>query len=187
MQTLEIILQKYPTLRILSIENYQSRLAKGEERKKLEGEAIAMALTDMGLTPLWEHHQNGQPYLTQHPTQFLSISHSNDLVAVVVAPHPIGIDVEHAHPRIGEAASQFIQSCEQQFIQSEDDLHLIWSAKEAFYKLMEGRVQHLNEQVVIKSISEDSIVISYLSEEYSFDYCKQPFYFVIGQKKPNHF
>ncbi|WNI21047.1 4'-phosphopantetheinyl transferase superfamily protein [Streptomyces sp. ITFR-16] len=42
---------------------------------------------------------HGRPYLPTHPGTGISLSHADGLVAAVVGPGPVGVDVEQAHRR----------------------------------------------------------------------------------------
>ena len=81
--------------------------------------------------------QYQKPYLV-NDHRYISISHSYDVAAVIVANKPCGIDIEKDLPRLQRIASKFITSEDLSKIQTSntysDHLYQIWCAKEAMYK-----------------------------------------------------
>lgn len=85
----------------------------------------------------------GKPYL-QNRTEHISLSHTVNYAAVIVSKEAeTGIDIETVHPRVERIAHKFLRADELEAIAPEertDKLMLLWSAKEALYKL-HGRKQ----------------------------------------------
>lgn len=85
---------------------------------------------------------NGKPVL--FPSGYVSISHSGDLAGVVIAPHPVGLDIQGIDERIGRIASKFCNEQEFGFLPQGplrlEHLTVIWSAKEAVFKYFGERV-----------------------------------------------
>ena len=81
----------------------------------------------------------GKPYL-EGDRLFLSISHTEQLWGCVVAPCPVGLDLQAPRPVAWESiARRFFTSEEQCFLQDHpDQFFALWTAKEAFAKL-DGR------------------------------------------------
>lgn len=80
----------------------------------------------------------GKPHLTGSHFQ-ISLSHSGDLVAVVIYALPCGIDVQYPVEKIHRIAKRFVNDDEQKYLNPTDrdyimELHTIWGAKEAIYK-----------------------------------------------------
>lgn len=46
----------------------------------------------------FDRRPNGKPFLVDHPTLCFNLSHSGDLVAVAVAGHEVGVDIERVRP-----------------------------------------------------------------------------------------
>lgn len=77
----------------------------------------------------------GRPCLAKG---YISISHSRDLVVIAYhETHPVGVDVEYLSPKIRTIQSKFISSADEQLIDlsSDLDLTIVWSIKEAVYKM----------------------------------------------------
>lgn len=94
--------------------------------KELLGEAIEI-----------KHHQNGAPHIDGD--RYISISHSRRSIAVAISSKPIGIDLEEIDRKQYSLHKKFTTPNEQLWIESSDNKQLIsaiiWSAKEAIYKL----------------------------------------------------
>jgi len=65
----------------------------------------------------------------------ISISHSNDFVAIILNKnHACGIDIEKVTPKIERIKHKFLNSSDLKTIISLEHLILYWGAKEALYK-----------------------------------------------------
>ncbi len=84
----------------------------------------------------------GKPHLAGTPYH-LSFSHSFDMVAVILAHYPTGIDIQKFVPKIGAIAHKFLREEEARVLTEPtrlEHLHIYWGAKEALYKAY-GRQQ----------------------------------------------
>jgi phosphopantetheinyl transferase (holo-ACP synthase) len=80
---------------------------------------------------------NGKPLLL-NPKMFLSISHSENFVAVFISKNKeIGIDIEKIKDNIGLLKNKFLSSEECKLVKDTDNqlLYVYWGAKEAMYKM----------------------------------------------------
>lgn len=81
--------------------------------------------------------------------QQLSISHSDDYIAVVKASTAIGVDIQTFNPKLSRIASKFIDYKLLQQLQKsplyQDYLHVYWGVKEALFKAYGlGQVNFIN-------------------------------------------
>lgn len=97
-----------------------------------------------------QYTASGKPYL-KHPHKHLSISHSQDLVAIAIADQNVGIDIQHTDKRLINLQSRFVGTSE--YIQPTHQLsHLLlhWCAKEAAFKYLDEQgvdfTKHLHVQ-----------------------------------------
>lgn len=88
-----------------------------------------------------KHHESGAPYIEAN-SKHISISHSRKSIALAVSDKNIGIDIEERDRKQLSLIKKFTTPTEQEWIASvgntkEQQLiaELIWSAKEAIYKL----------------------------------------------------
>lgn len=133
--------------KIAEDENFPVELTENS-RKRLSGMklarhrrgflAVRMLLERTGLT---DHDlfyaPDGRPFLEDG--RHISISHSQAFAALYIGREPYGIDIEQIHPRIAGNRSYFIGK---EVIPPQADpesLTLIWTVKEAIYKLSGSR------------------------------------------------
>ncbi|MFO8000391.1 MAG: 4'-phosphopantetheinyl transferase superfamily protein [Marinilabilia sp.] len=129
------LLQMLPPLedsevKLLSNISYQPRRLEW-----LASRVLIYRLT--GLYPGTCYNHRGQPFITNCHDN-LSISHTRGYAAVSLSPDsPPGIDIERPSQRIEKVAGRFLNASEKNFItdiEKEEQLGLIWCAKEAVFK-----------------------------------------------------
>lgn len=86
------------------------------------------------------HEPSGKPFLTSPlsphttPLPHISISHTRDFVVMLLSDDSqVGIDIEYRSDRVERIARRFIHPDEK--AETIDEKLLLWSAKEAVYKL----------------------------------------------------
>lgn len=77
----------------------------------------------------------GRPFVEQGG---ISISHSRNVIAIMHSPGNlrVGVDIEFYNPKIAAIADKFLGDKERLMIQNEWELTLIWTIKEAVFKMM---------------------------------------------------
>ena len=81
-----------------------------------------------------EYNEVGAPIVDTANT-YISVAHTTGAVAVVIADTPVGVDIESLHKGFDRVASRYL-SAEELALSSDDRwLAMVWSAKEAMYKL----------------------------------------------------
>lgn len=167
------ILQTRPFLSIREVDGYELRLKNGEKKRELEQKEVQQSILELGFDSNVQYKENGQPYLEKHPDLFLSISHSKGWIAVYIDKHPVGIDIELENPRILEGTSYFVNKREQVFSKNLNTLHLIWGAKEAFYKLKEGQIDDLKNEVTLISHDLKTLQIEFQQQSFCLEYIQE--------------
>ena len=79
----------------------------------------------------------GKPYVIGKGKS-ISLSHCQQYAAAIASKVQVGIDIEAITPRIERIAKRFVHEDEWKFVKEETRLqmlYLLWSAKEALYKL----------------------------------------------------
>ena len=155
--------------------DFHQKLSSGIPKKTLEQEGILRLLQEMNLSE-WTlaHRANGAPYFENNPYLHLSISHSNGWVALIVDEKPVGIDIQTFSKNIKAGQDYFRNAREAAFAEDETALHLIWGAKEAFYKMKQGQIPDLKEEVSIFQIDHDSINLEYADLKHTLHYILLP-------------
>lgn len=127
--------------------------------------AAAQVLVKMifGLKTGVGHHRCGRPYLKNEVSgeiidENISISHSGDLLCLALKKqnpslHQIGVDIEFPSARLRKVGEKFLtpQEYAANIHGSEKLLAVIWSAKEAAFKLMSEEGLFLNNFVIRES------------------------------------
>lgn len=145
-------------------DDYDQLIAGGINKRAVEKGGIGKLLQKLGYDRLEiAYKETGQPYFRQKPELFLSVSHAKGWFAVMVGSEPVGIDIQPFSPRLKQGQDYFRNDRELPFSEDEQALHLIWGAKEAFYKLKEGQIPDLKEEVSITKISEHTLTIDFES------------------------
>ena len=94
----------------------------------------------------------GRPALKDSPLN-ISISHSNELVTVLVSEKKVGIDVENVNRSIEKVARRFLSEKELGYakMQKDDQMTMIsfWSTKEAVYKCSGMQGVLFNQDILI--------------------------------------
>ena len=94
--------------------------------------------------PVLEHRPNGAPYLPAYPDLSISVSHAEGLASILLAPSPwaVGVDVERFRPQLLRMQGKYLHEGECALLStyvSEEltALTLLWSAKEALFKMLQ--------------------------------------------------
>jgi 4'-phosphopantetheinyl transferase len=95
--------------------------------------------------------EHGKPYLVGSDWQ-MSLTHSLKYVAVVMhAAEPIGIDLERKTDKLLRIKNKFLSESELEFANDDiEKLTILWSAKEALYKLYGKRKVIFKENLIVK-------------------------------------
>ena len=90
--------------------------------------------------------KSGAPILTGN--KYISISHTNKLVAIIVSNKKVGMDIEVRSNKALQLASKFIIKKNRRLLNT-DKATLIWCAKEAIYKWhRKGNVSFKNDIII---------------------------------------
>ena len=131
-------------------------------RRRLEWLAARSLLREFGYTGHVMYHPTRRPFLA-HSRAHISISHSYPLVSVVMSEKfLVGIDVESFVRPFHQVMDKYLSKNEKRWVDGDDNqrLALIWSAKEAIYKLpgMEGLGGAEMDIKPIHNISPDGLL-----------------------------
>ncbi|MGN1246271.1 MAG: 4'-phosphopantetheinyl transferase family protein [Muribaculaceae bacterium] len=114
-------------------------LPKSDKRRcEMLAERLLLSWCFMSRSVKLEHNEHGAPQIAGYDDVYVSISHTRGLVLVALSKHePMGIDVECITERVVKLRDKFVNDSETTGISHIDatDLTLVWTAKEAMYKL----------------------------------------------------
>ena len=108
----------------------------------------------MGIHVKLGHDEHGAPRILGFDDIYLSISHTRGMVMIALSEHePMGIDVECISERVVKVRHKFVNDTENADISSVNatDLTLVWTAKEAMYKLAGVAGASLRDDFTIRS------------------------------------
>jgi 4'-phosphopantetheinyl transferase len=168
---ISIINNPNSTIAYFKQEDYNQLISGGVNKRAIEKGGIKLLLEELGYGEAEIFYkESGQPYFKDEPKLFLSISHAKGWFAVIIGQEPVGIDIQTHSSRLKEGQDYFRNDRELPFAEDEKALHLIWGAKEAFFKLKEGKIADLKEDVSVSSISMDTLVVAFESDKYELKY-----------------
>ena len=96
------------------------------------------------------HDSNGIPGLKSG--QQLSITHTKNFAGIALSTKPLGIDIEVFRPKIRRIATRFLHTAETLALegeQSTEKLTLIWTAKEALFKVLKQKGIIFSKQICV--------------------------------------
>lgn len=135
--------------------------------RRLEWLAVRRLLHEVGCLSPIAYLPSGRPYLAED-NRHLSISHTRGYVAVALHDtRPVGLDIEQRGVKVCRVQEKFLSREEKLFLPSEkknvEALHLIWSAKEAMFKLIDREGIDFAEHLHLHPFSLPSSFASDLS------------------------
>ncbi len=110
-----------------------------------------------------DYHPNGQPYLSDHSFN-ISISHTKHYVCIILHPtQEVGIDIESKTPRAAQIQERFLSPDEYLLANQTSGFVvplLLWTAKEAAYKLISDAALDFVNQIKVTNIKMDEQIIT---------------------------
>jgi len=97
--------------------------------------------------------EHNKPFFT-NDDRHMSISHSKDRFAMLISNSNCGVDIQHFTEKINIIAKKFVTEKEELILAempSLDRYHLIWSAKEAIYKIYGRRQLDFRKHIKLTS------------------------------------
>lgn len=98
-----------------------------------------------------EYNADGKPNIKGVDME-VSMTHSQERVAVMISPQKAGLDLQYIHPKIERIIHKFLNEEELGSLNAESRLehsHVFWCAKEALYKVYSKRGLIFSEQILI--------------------------------------
>lgn len=93
----------------------------------------------------------GAPII-EHSEQHIGVSHSKDMVAVIISNAPCAIDIEHTGRNFERVASRYLTDEERALDSHADFLAAAWCAKETLYKYYRrGKIDFLRDILLTSS------------------------------------
>lgn len=131
------------------------------QKRKLEILVVRALLKEMCGHVKLDYNKYGAPFLDINKK--ISISHSRQLVAIIVSEFKSAIDTEIISKRVAKIKDKFISSNDN-ITESQEDLTIAWSTKECIFKWHQKGNLNFKDDISIKSIDHSTKTI-----EVSFD------------------
>lgn len=96
----------------------------------------------------------GKPYLA-NDSRCISITHSINMVAVMLSNTNVGIDIERIAPRATKVRHKFLTGKELDWCCTDEQHVLVWTVKESAYKLVGDGLEHTEVEIVESNVSID--------------------------------
>lgn len=125
-----------------------------------------------------ERNEDGAPFLVDHPNEFVSISHSKDVFVIYWSKKgTVGVDIQLIERKLEKHMDYFVNQREERFSWTNENLYVLWGAKEAAYKQLRGHVSDYKESMECLEIGTNRmkvkvddivVVLAFLLDN---DYC----------------
>ena len=135
------------------------------ENRKLEILAVKALLKEMCGNAKLNYNKYGAPILDNNKK--ISISHSKQLVAIIVSELKSGIDIEINSERVLKVKNKFLSSSDN-IDESQEDLTIAWSTKECIFKWHQKGNLNFKDEILIKKINHSSKTIEVFFDENLF-------------------
>ena len=144
---------------------------KTEKRKK-EFLASRLLVQEISQNTIITYNEFGAPELDNG--KYISISHSKEMVAIIISEQQVGMDVEQISEKVLHLSSKFVSEKNLQKI-SKEKATLIWCIKEAAFKWhQKGGVDFINDIIIPEFSAKESgnFTIQFKNKELNLNYQK---------------
>ena len=172
-------------LKLLKPNKYELKLIKNITNQKRKDQSIAAKiLLNYILEKKTTVFYNGKaPYCKEFSN--ISITHSDNYAAVLLSEKKIGIDLQKEEQKIIMLKNKFLSKKNEKNNYSTEDLHFIWTAKEAIYKTLNEFNCSIKKNIFIAENKKTGYFINeYKKIEYNLESTKiYNLYLTIAIKK----
>ncbi|MEZ4922652.1 MAG: 4'-phosphopantetheinyl transferase superfamily protein [Crocinitomicaceae bacterium] len=157
-------------LNSVELERYKGFISDKRKREFVFTRAL---LLSFGIDLKIEYRETGKPIINEG---HISISHSrNNVIIGYSKNHIIGVDIEYFNPKIHRIKHKFLASIERERfdIENEQTLTILWSIKEAIYKMEDIPGLMFKEHILVHALNERGnvrVIKNGIEHDYVFDY-----------------
>jgi phosphopantetheinyl transferase len=156
---------------------YHGKRIEGYAKKEIDRLEVKHKLKQIFPNAELIHDENGAPIIKNADYPFISVSHYQGWFTFYLSYKKNGVDIQSFKKSLSKGRSYFINSNENYLELSQLNLHLIWCAKEAFYKKYNGDIEDLKNDV---SVTKIDLNVNQLSLEYKD--CKEDLSFLVNKE-----
>ena len=137
--------------------------------RKKEWLAVRVLLNEvLGFWPQITYTETGKPLLQNH-TRHLSVSHSKEMVGILLCTNPYaGVDIEKTDRSIEKISTRFLSVEEQEQLNRKPESFsrvLYWCAKEAIFKAVSESNILFSKQIFIAEVNNDGTIKGHFKSE----------------------
>ena len=115
--------------------------------------------SELGRNVLIEYNEVGAP-VVDTPNTHISVAQGGERVAVAFADEPVGVDVESLDRNYDRVKSRYMSPAEEALSEMEEWPAVVWTAKEAIYKLYGQREVDLTEDIRIVAFDAERMQLN---------------------------
>ena len=144
---------------------------KTEKRKK-EFLASRLLVQEISQNTIITYNEFGAPELDNG--KYISISHSKEMVAIIISEQQVGLDIEQISEKALRLAAKFISAKNQSNL-TKEKATLIWCCKEAIFKWHQtGGVDFIKDIIIPEFSAKEKgeIAIQFKNKELNLNYQK---------------
>lgn len=156
-QEATLLIDRIPTLSALleqanqaDIESISSLVGESRRRERLAWRILLRDFLDREIDIRYD--SASRPSIIDEYYTHISVSHCDDLVAVTVSRRACGVDVERLDRNFGGVLERYSTSEELSMCRTPLERAVVWSAKEALYKLAANPSLHMLSDIHITAI-----------------------------------
>lgn len=114
--------------------------------------------SELGRGVVIDYNEVGAP-VVDTPNTHISVAHGGESVAVAIANEPVGVDIEALDRNYERIKSRFMSPTEETLSAMEAWPAMVWTAKEAIYKLYGKREVDLTEDIRITAFDAERMTL----------------------------
>ena len=114
---------------------------------------------ELGRGVVIDYNEVGAP-IVDIPNTHISVAHGGERVAVAIADERVGVDIENLDRNYERVKSRFMSPAEEALSDMEEWPAMVWTAKEAIYKLYGKREVDLTEDIHIIGLNTETMTLS---------------------------
>ena len=115
--------------------------------------------SELGRGVVIDYNEVGAP-VVDTPNTHISVAHGGERVAVAIADERVGVDIENLDRNYERVKSRFMSPTEEALSDMEEWPAMVWTAKEAIYKLYGKREVDLTEDIHITALNTETMTLS---------------------------
>ena len=164
---------------LIKLSNKIDNLKFKTEKRKNEFLSSRLLLNELLPNTVVSYNTYGAPEIEDD--NFMSISHSKNLTAIIISKNKVGLDIEKISEKALKLSSKFISKDRHKPL-SKEKATLIWCCKEAVYKwFQKGKINFVADIKINPFIIKDegSLIVEFRNQQLTLYYKKINEHFLV--------